>query len=250
MTTPDKRRSGSHAVRSSATSRNSSVIAPPPRAQLTGSTTTSTSAGQEAEGAHETGIVSSSSSNNKDGGGASRSSSRGGGGGGGGSGSSSSSRGKEVALQSQLKEKDERIAGLERELTVMETEFTRELDRLSLNESETASFWQRRHSALNQQYLRTDTELRLLRAEADVRDAERRELLDAPDVLRRDLRARDDELAELRRHLSGMKQWVSASTRADQQASDEEFADAAAKLGNSLQNWVIMHFRKAKLGRN
>ena len=237
MTTPDKRRSGSHAIRASAASRNASVIAPPPRAQLTGSASSSTSAGQEAEGAHEPGVGSSSnnissssiSNSNKDGAGTSSGSGSGSGGGGGG-------KGKEGALL--LREKDERIAGLERELAVMEAEFTRELDRLSQNESETASFWQRKHSALNQQFLRADTELRLLRAEADAREAERRALRDA----------RDAELAQLRAHLSGMKQWVSASTRADQQASDDEFADAAAKLANGLQNWVIVHFRRAKLG--
>lgn len=146
-----------------------------------------------------------------------------------------------------LKEKDEKIAGLERELTIMETEFTRELDRLSQNESETASFWQKKHSALNQQFLRTDTELRLLQSEVDVREAERQELREGWEVLRRELRSRDEEILSLKGHLNGMKQWVSTSTRTDQQASDEEFVDSMTKLGNSLQNWVIMHFRRTKL---
>lgn len=148
-----------------------------------------------------------------------------------------------------LKEKDEKIAGLERELTIMETEFTRELDRLSQNESETASFWQKKHSALNQQFLHTDTELRLLQSEVDVREAERQELREGWEVLRRELRSRDEEILSLKGHLNGMKQWVSTSTRTDQQASDEEFVDSMTKLGNSLQNWVIMHFRRTKLGK-
>ncbi|RYP50113.1 hypothetical protein DL768_004317 [Monosporascus sp. mg162] len=230
MSTSDKRRGGSHAIRSSTSSRSSSIIAPPPRAQLTGSSSASTSAGQETEGAHESG---SSSSNpvNKDGGAA----------------AALAAREKESML---LKEKDERIAALERELTVMEGEFTRELDRLSQNESETASFWQRKHSALHQQFLRVDTELRLLRSEVDVREAERQELRDGWDVLRRELRAREDEILALKGHLNGMKQWVSASTRTDQQTSDEEIGESMAKLGNSLQNWVIMHFRKAKLDQS
>ncbi|RYO92721.1 hypothetical protein DL766_003453 [Monosporascus sp. MC13-8B] len=227
MSTSDKRRGGSHAIRSSNSSRSSSIIAPPPRAQLTGSPSASTSAGQETESAHEPG-GSSSNPVNKDGGAA----------------ATLAAREKESML---LKEKDERITALERELAVMESEFTRELDRLSQNESETASFWQRKHSALHQQFLRVDTELRLLRSEVDVREAERQELRDGWDVLRRELRARDDEILALKGHLNGMKQWVSASTRTDQQTSDEEIGESMAKLGNSLQNWVIMHFRKAKL---
>ncbi|RYO86288.1 hypothetical protein DL764_009027 [Monosporascus ibericus] len=227
MSTSDKRRGGSHAIRSSTSSRSSSIIAPPPRAQLTGSPSASTSAGQDTEGAHEPGSSSSSNSVNKDGGAAAL-----------------AAREKESML---LKEKDEKIAALERELAVMEGEFTRELDRLSQNESETASFWQRKHSVLHQQFLRADTELRLLRSEVDVREAERQELRDGWDVLRRELRARDDEILALKGHLNGMKQWVSASTRTDQQTSDEEIGESMTKLGNSLQNWVIMHFRKAKL---
>lgn len=224
MSTSDKRRGGSHAVRSSTSSRSSSIIAPPPRAQLIGSASSSTASAQETDGTHEPGT----SSTNKDGGVA------------------LASKEKESIL---LKEKDEKIAELERELAIMEAEFTRELDRLSQNESETASFWQKKHSALNQQYLRTDTELRLLQSEVDVREAERQELREGWEVLRRELRNRDEEILSLKGHLNGMKQWVSASTRTDQQTSDEEFVDSMVKLGNSLQNWVIMHFRKTKLGK-
>ncbi|OIW27411.1 hypothetical protein CONLIGDRAFT_579207 [Coniochaeta ligniaria NRRL 30616] len=148
-----------------------------------------------------------------------------------------------------LKEKDGRIAYLERELGVMETEFQRELDKLSANESETASFWQAKHSALNQQFLRTDTELRLLRAEVDVREAEREELRSGWETLRRSLRDRDDEVRDLRAQVRGLKEWVSNSTRSDgqTQTSDEVFGDGMARLGNGLQNWVIVNFRRAKL---
>ncbi|KAL7806269.1 hypothetical protein V8C44DRAFT_339459 [Trichoderma aethiopicum] len=146
-----------------------------------------------------------------------------------------------------LREKDERIAYLEDEMAIMEREFHRELDKLSQAESETATFWQGKHSALNQQYLRTDTELRLLRAEVDVREAEREELRQGVEVLRRELQERDDEIRRLRGQVRGLKDFVSTSTRTDDQTSDEVFGDGMTKLGNGLQNWVITNFRKAKL---
>ncbi|KAL2104530.1 hypothetical protein VUR80DRAFT_10384 [Thermomyces stellatus] len=146
-----------------------------------------------------------------------------------------------------LKEKDEKIAMLERELSVMESEFARELDRLSQNESETATFWQGKHSALNQQFLRADTELRLLRAEVEVRRGEREELRDGWEALRRELREKEEEIAELRGQVRGLKEWVSTSTRSDAQVADEVFGEAMGRLGNELQNWVIVNFRRAKL---
>ncbi|KID90632.1 hypothetical protein MGU_02509 [Metarhizium guizhouense ARSEF 977] len=146
-----------------------------------------------------------------------------------------------------VREKDERIAYLEREMDIMEREFQRELDKLSQNESETATFWQAKHSALNQQYLRTDTELRLLRAEVDVREAEREELRQGWEVLRRELKERDDEMRGLRSQIRGLKEFVSTSTRTDGQTSDEVFGDGMARLGNGLQNWVITNFRRTRL---
>ena len=152
--------------------------------------------------------------------------------------------GKERSQETQLRE---RIATLEAEMGLMEREFQRELDKLSANESETATFWQAKHSALNQQYLRTDTELRLLRAEVDVRAAERDELRSGWEALRREVHARDDEIRGLQGQVRGLKEFVSTSTRTDGQTSDEVFGDAMARLGNGLQNWVISNFRKAKL---
>ncbi|KAM0473400.1 hypothetical protein ACHAPX_008147 [Trichoderma viride] len=151
------------------------------------------------------------------------------------------------ASASLLREKDERITYLENEMGIMEREFHQELDRLSQTESETATFWQGKHSALNQQYLRTDTELRLLRAEVDVREAEREELRQGVEVLRRELQEKDDEIRRLRGQVRGLKDFVSTSTRTDDQTSDEVFGDGMTKLGNGLQNWVITNFRKAKL---
>jgi chromosome segregation ATPase len=164
---------------------------------------------------------------------------------------SDAARAVSATMAQDMREKDDRIAYLERELRVMETQFQRELDKLSANESETASFWQAKHSALNQQFLRTDTELRLLRAEVDLREAEREELRTGYEGMRRIVRERDDEIQDLRAQVRGLKEWVSNSTRLDgqSQTSDEVFGDGMARLGNGLQNWVIVNFRKAKLGR-
>jgi hypothetical protein len=160
----------------------------------------------------------------------------------------SGTKGKQREAALQLRERDERIAHLEAEMTIMESEFTKELDRLSQNESETATFWQAKHSNLNQQYLRTDTELRLLRTEVDVRNAEREELRQEWDMLRRELKDRDDEIRSLRGQVRGLKEFVSTSTRTDGQTSDEVFVDGMTRLGNGLQNWVIVNFRRAKMG--
>lgn len=154
---------------------------------------------------------------------------------------------REREREAAIREKDERIEYLENEMTIMEREFHRELDKLSQNESETATFWQAKHSALNQQFLRTDTELRLIRAEVEVREGEREELREGWAVLRRELKERDDEIRGLRGQVRGLKEWVSSSTRTEGQTCDETFGDGMTRLGNGLQNWVIVNFRKAKL---
>ncbi|KAI1781158.1 hypothetical protein F4818DRAFT_30605 [Hypoxylon cercidicola] len=220
MSPPEKRRGNSHALRSSASSRSSSIISLPPRAQLTGGASSSSSPGPDNDTTHDA-----TSPGHKDG-------------------ASLAAKDKESIL---LKEKDDKIAELTRELAVMETEFTRELDRLSQKEGETTSFWQGKCMNLNQQLTRSDTELQLLRAEVDVREAERAELREGWELLRRQLKERDEEIRALKSHIAGLKQWVSTSTTRGDQISDEEFGDSMTKLGNGLQNWVIVHFRRAKL---
>lgn len=253
MSSSEKRRGGSsssgsttsHAnpLRSSAaTSRSSnsnsnsssSVIAPPPRAQL-GSRPSSPPPGTDNDGGKPSNT------------GGSRS--------GGGIDSDRMSIASTVSKESntaakQLREKDDKIAELQRELVQLEAEFARQVELLSQNESETAAFWQTKHSNLNQQFLRTDTELRLLRAEVDVRDAEREEFKEGWDLLKRELRERDDEVRRLQALNRGLKEQVSTSTRAyHEQTSDDQFGDDMARLGNGLQNWIIVHFRKAKIGK-
>ncbi|ELQ37127.1 hypothetical protein OOU_Y34scaffold00618g17 [Pyricularia oryzae Y34] len=146
--------------------------------------------------------------------------------------------------QQLLREKDQRIAALEREL-----------DSLSHNESERAAFWQVQHSNLHQQFLRTDTELRLLRAEADLRAAERDELRQDWDAARRDLAARECEVVDLRGQVRGLKEWLANSTRSaygggGDAPADDVFADGFSRLYNGLQNWIISNFRRTKLGGN
>lgn len=214
----------------------SNIIAPPPRAQLGGTPSSSSSPSPEERNVHAHGANNGSStpSSRRD--------------------SNAPSTGAQASVAAAaaatqlVKEKDLRIAALERELGVMETEFQRELDKLSQNESETASFWQAKHSALNQQFLRTDTELRLMRAELDVREAEREELRAGWETMKREVRERDDEIRDLKAQVRGLKEWVSTSTKADSSTSDEVFGDGMARLGNGLQNWVIVNFRRAKLG--
>ncbi|KAM0814952.1 hypothetical protein AB5N19_00745 [Seiridium cardinale] len=232
----DKRRgasSNSHAIRSTASSRSSSsIIAPPPRAQLGNPSSASSSAGPDNDDAgsirEREGSIREREGSIKE---------REGG----------SKEKDSASTAALLKEKDEKIAELKRGLVEIEAEFARQVERLSQNESETAAFWQSKHSALNQQFLRTDTELRLLRAEIDVREGEREELKEGWDFLKREIKARDDEIRRLRADLMGLKKWLSTSTRTDEQESDDLFAGDMARLGNGLQEWAIQHFRRTKI---
>ena len=163
--------------------------------------------------------------------------------------STSSSAPSEAATALLIRERDDRIASLERELQIMEHEFHRELDKLAKSESETATFWQAKHSAQHQQFLRADTDLRLLRAEVEARERERDELRTGFEVMRRTLAERESETRGLRQQVRGLKEFVSTSTRTDgqQAATDESLGESMALLANGLQNWVITNFRRAKL---
>ncbi|TRX97525.1 hypothetical protein FHL15_001803 [Xylaria flabelliformis] len=215
MNVSDKRKSATHPIRTSVSSRSGNIIAAPPRAQFIRPASTSTSPPGENDNAHER-----TDSVGKDGG------------------ATHAAKEREKTLQ-------DKIAELKRELAANEAEFTRALDRLSQNESETASYWQTKYSNLNQQFLRVDTELRVLRTEVDVREAEKTELREEWELLQRRLSERDDEIRSLRSQISGLKQWVSTTTKKSDQTSDEEFGEAITKLRNGLQNWAVSHFRKS-----
>jgi chromosome segregation ATPase len=165
--------------------------------------------------------------------------------------------------------KDKKIAELQREMTTMMEEFERELTQLSkkmMDESETATFWQQKHSTLNQTFLKTDTDLRLLRQEVNSFQQSREErdrdiktrisslMLDR-DAFREayndsmaDLRAKDDMIKALQGQVWGLKSFVSTSSKMDEQVTDEAFGEYMQRLGNSIQNWVITNFRRAKIG--
>ncbi|KAK4252036.1 hypothetical protein C7999DRAFT_10403 [Corynascus novoguineensis] len=196
-----------------------------------------------------------------------------------------------ATCQSALRERETRIASLERELALMETEFHRELDRLSGAESATAAFWQGKYAALektvegvlalqqHQQHQPLSGQKgqegssggagagsRRGRREANwegerdrIRDqnldilekeGELREVRAAWERARDMLDKKEDEVAQLKAQVRGLKEWVSHSTRADGEAqtSDEVFGDAMARLGNGLQNWVLVNFRRARIG--
>ncbi|KAH6656765.1 hypothetical protein BKA67DRAFT_655075 [Truncatella angustata] len=226
----DKRRgassSTSHPIRSTASSRSSSIIAPPPRAQLGNASASSVLENDDASSikSREGSIKEQREGSIKD--------------------KDYSSSSGTAAL---LKEKDEKISELKRGLIEIEAEFARQVERLSQNESETAAFWQSKHSTLNQQFLRTDTELRLLRAEMELREGERDEFNEGLEFFKREIKARDDEIRRLRTDLMGLKKWLSTSTRTEEQESDELFAGDMARLGNGLQEWAIQHFRRTKI---
>lgn len=157
----------------------------------------------------------------------------------------------------------------------MEDEFERELTQLShklTNESETALFWQQKHSALNQTYLKADTELKLLRQDLSTshsqQQAQQREererdiktrisslMLDR-DAFREayneamgELRGKEEQVKELMTQVRGLKAFVSVSGKGIEQVADEAFGERWQRLGNGLQNWVITNFRRVKIGR-
>ena len=166
--------------------------------------------------------------------------------------------------------KDAKIAELEKELATMEDEFERELTQLShklTNESETAQFWQAKHSSLNQTFLKTDTDLRLLRQEISTFQQAREErdrdiktrisslMLDR-DAFREayneamgELRQKEEEVRKLQGQVRGLKSFVSTSSKMDEQVTDEAFGERMQRLGNGLQNWVITNFRRVKIGK-
>jgi len=170
-----------------------------------------------------------------------------------------------------LREKDLRIAALTRELSIMESEFSSELTTLShklTNESETAQFWQQKHSLLNQTFLQTDTSLRLLKQEiasfGDAREERDRDIKTRISslILDRDafreayneamgeVRGKEEMVRMLQGQVRGLKSWVSSSGKVgEEQVSDEVFGEEMRRLGNGLQNWVITHFRRVRIGR-
>lgn len=118
----------------------------------------------------------------------------------------------------------------------MEDVFTRELDKLSRAESDSSSSWQAKCGALAARLQDAETERDELRASWE--------------AARRDVLGREDEVRQLRGQVRGLKEWVSTSTRSDGAATvtDDRIGLSMTKLGNELQNWVLVNLRRARIG--
>lgn len=166
-----------------------------------------------------------------------------------------------------------KIMILEQELETMASEFEKELTILSHklgNERENSNFWQQKHTALHQTYLQTDTSLRLLRSELAAlqgsqtenqeRDREvkmkisslmldRDAFREAYNEAMGEVKEKEEVIDMLRGQVRGLKSWVSKGGRGgEEQVSDEGVGDGWGRLSNGLQNWVIVNFRRVKVG--
>ncbi|KAK4166176.1 AKAP7 2'5' RNA ligase-like domain-containing protein [Cladorrhinum sp. PSN259] len=142
-----------------------------------------------------------------------------------------------TAASTALRQKDLRIQSLERELGIMESELTREA--LEKESSATTTHLQAKCAALEKKLAEQQEAINLITKSESI-------------LLRRsnqEILRRDEEIRELRSQVRGLKEWVSNSTRSDEctQTSDEVFGEGMAKLGNGLQNWVLVNFRRNKV---
>lgn len=177
-----------------------------------------------------------------------------------------------VSSVASLAEKDRKIVELENEIAVMTSEFSRELTLLShklTNESEALHFWQAKHTALSSTYTQTDTSLKHLQSElsSSTTTQEQRErdvktrisslVLDR-DAFREayneamgEVREREELVRMLQGQVRGLKSWVVSSGRGGvgEQVSDEGLGEEMRRVGNGVQNWVITHFRRVRIGR-
>ena len=162
--------------------------------------------------------------------------------------------------------KDKKIAELEKEIAVLQDGFERERTELGhklTNEAESSIFWQQRYSSLNQTFLKTDTDLRLLRHDIQLgkedrdRDIKTRisSLMLDRDAFREayneamgDLRGKEETVKELQDQVWKLKNFISTSSKMLEQVTDDGFGESMQRLGNGLQNWVITNFRRAKIG--
>lgn len=169
------------------------------------------------------------------------------------------------ADEAEFGAKDRRIAELEAIMADYERDLA-QLRKKRQEESETAAFWQQKHSSLNQTFLKTDTDLRLLRQEAssfhqgredrdrDIKTRISTLLLDreafreAYNEAMGEMNIKDQTIKELQNQVWGLKNFVSSSSKMGEQVTDEVFGELMQRLGNSLQNWVITNFRRAKIG--
>jgi len=63
-----------------------------------------------------------------------------------------------------------------------------------------------------------------------------------------EMRNKEDTIKALQGQVWGLKSFVSTSSKMDEQITDEAFGERMQRIGNSIQNWVITNFRRAKIG--
>jgi hypothetical protein len=59
---------------------------------------------------------------------------------------------------------------------------------------------------------------------------------------------KEDTIKALQAQVWGLKSFVSTNSKMDEQIADESFGENMQRIGNSIQNWVITNFRRAKIG--
>ena len=145
----------------------------------------------------------------------------------------------------------------------------RQLREISHHEAKLASeirdktFWSKKHEEVHRQYLKTESEYRILQATVADRDGmwkrewerknehllqERDRCRDGFHAAQRTSQERDEEARELRRQVLELKHSISTSTRTEAQVTDDVFREKVRVLGHDLQNWTITNFRKKDLG--
>ncbi|KAI9805445.1 MAG: hypothetical protein M1825_000696 [Sarcosagium campestre] len=137
-----------------------------------------------------------------------------------------------------------------------------EVQSLLAEQSRERAYWARKHEEVHRDFMKAESEKRVLQASMSDRDARwKREWERKNEHLLRELdRSRDryhaaqkasweheKEAQELRRQVLELKHSISTSTRMEGQITDDVFRQKMQTLGHDIQNWTITNFRKAKL---
>lgn len=161
-----------------------------------------------------------------------------------------------------------KVATLEIEMAKMEDAFSQELSNIANKLAaamETATFWEKKHCVAQQQFLTVETDLRALQHENYLQAREREEkemdvhtrlsslLFDRDDFRERyqtakeALWASERDVERLSGQIKALKDFVSNNSKTEGQATDKQVGEMMRSLGNGLQNWVIVNFRRAKM---
>ncbi|KAI9822788.1 MAG: hypothetical protein M1832_003021 [Thelocarpon impressellum] len=129
-------------------------------------------------------------------------------------------------------------------------------------EARDKTFWARKHEEVHRQYLKTESEYRILQATVADRDGmwkrewerknehllqERDRCRDGFHAAQRAAQEWEDEAREMRRQVLELKHSISTSTRTEAQVTDDVFREKVRLLGHDVQNWTITNYRKREL---